>query len=144
MLRVRLKRSRLVAAALTLVHLAAAGTLVPLELAIPLKLFIVGVIAASLARGLARHALLRTGDAITEIELRDGDRAAVRTRPGVWRDARVLETTCVTARLTVINLKVEGRRLAQHVVIAPDAIDTEDFRRLRVLLRWGYRRAPAA
>jgi len=33
-------------------------------------------------------------------------------------------------------LKPAGSRLAKHLVILPDAIDAEDFRRLRVWLKW--------
>jgi hypothetical protein len=41
-----------------------------------------------------------------------------------------------------LNLNANGERLARHVVILPDAINSEDFRKLRVLLRWKYKPGP--
>jgi toxin CptA len=39
--------------------------------------------------------------------------------------------------LTVLNLKLPGKRLVRHVILLPDALDENEFRRLRVWLRWG-------
>jgi hypothetical protein len=35
-----------------------------------------------------------------------------------------------------LNLRVEGSRFAQHVLLVRDNLDPEDFRKIRVLLRW--------
>lgn len=48
----------------------------------------------------------------------------------------------VTPYLTVINCKSQDAKLlarlfAQHLVILPDMLDAEDYRQLRVWLRWG-------
>jgi hypothetical protein len=60
----------------------------------------------------------------------------VQTNDGVWRGGRVLGTSYVSPRLTVINLRQAEHKLAQHVIIVPHNIDREDFRKLRVILRW--------
>jgi hypothetical protein len=43
--------------------------------------------------------------------------------------------------LTVINLREAEHKLAQHVIIVPHNIDPEDFRKLRVILRWSRPRS---
>jgi toxin CptA len=43
----------------------------------------------------------------------------------------------VTPYLTVLNLKPEGARFAHALVILPDSLEAESFRRLRVRLKWG-------
>lgn len=45
-------------------------------------------------------------------------------------------STFITPYLTILNVRVKPRRGVRSVVIFPDSIDAEDFRRLRVLLRW--------
>ena len=41
--------------------------------------------------------------------------------------------------LVVLNLKLPNKFLGSSVVILPDSIDGEEFRRLRVLLRWKWK-----
>lgn len=138
MLRVQLRPSRRLALVLVTAHVCAAGTLIPLD--VPLWSKVAGAIAvvASLVVSLRRHALLRSSGSVTAVELRGGDRAAVHLRTGACLDARILPTTYVSARLTVLNLRLPAHMLATHVVILADSADAESFRRLRVLLRWDY------
>ena len=139
MLRVALKPSCQLAAVLTAAHVAAAVALVPLYLPLWAKLSVTLLIAASLAYTVRRHALLVSRAALTGIELREMDRAAIRTRADTWEEARILGTTYVSPVLTVVNLRVTGRIFPRHLLIVPDNVDADAFRRLRVLLRWGYR-----
>ena len=139
MLRVALRPSRALATILVAAHLAAAGAVVPLELPIGAKLALGALAATSLVHALRRYAFLKGRTAARALELRSADEASLQTGDGTWHDARILTTTYVSARLGVVNLKVRGALLPRHVVILPDALDAEDFRRLRVRLRWGYR-----
>ena len=139
MLRVRLKPSPLLAAAFTAAHLAAALTLIPLDLPLWAKLLITLPIAASLVHALRHTAFLRSPTSPIALELKGADGAAIQTRNGDWHGARILGTTYVSPLLTVLNLRLQGRRTARHVVIVPDGIGAEDFRKLRVRLRWDYR-----
>lgn len=50
---------------------------------------------------------------------------------------RILRDSVVTPFLTVLNVLPEGAWLARGVVILPDRMETESFRRLRVWLRQG-------
>jgi toxin CptA len=143
MLRLTLKPSRLLAIALTVVHICAAATLVPLDLPAWAKAGLALAVAASLAQAVLRHALLKGRGCLIAIELREDDRAAVQTRDGTWHDTRVLGTTYVSPLLSVINLRLDGRRFARHMLVVPDNADAEYFRQLRVWLRWGYRNLPS-
>lgn len=49
-------------------------------------------------------------------------------------EASLRGTATVHPWLTVVHLEIGGRRRA--IVVLPDSMQTEDFRRLRVWLRW--------
>jgi toxin CptA len=139
MVRVALTSSLYLTIVLTTAHVACAALLIPLDLSLWVKISIGVVLAVSLTHSLLHHALRRSPSSLIALELRDEDRAAVQTRDGEWHEARVLPTTYVSPVLTVINLRIPPRILAQHAVIVPDAVVAEDFRALRVALRWRYR-----
>ena len=63
-------------------------------------------------------------------------RCEFQARTGAWHEAALLGSSFVAPYLTVLNLKPAGGRLVKHLVILPDAVNTEDFRRLRVWLKW--------
>jgi toxin CptA len=140
MLRVQFKPSRYIAAVLTAAHAVAAATMLPLDLPIAGKLALVVLVVASLAHAILQHALLWSRRALTALELRDKGEVAVQTRDGEWHDARILGTSYVSPTLSAINLRVADARLARHILIVPDNCDPEQFRRLRVYLRWGYKK----
>lgn len=91
--------------------------------------------------GSAWHTLRRDGLRTLRLSLvglrLDADcRCEFQTRAGAWHEAALLGSSFVAPYLTVLNLKPAGRRFAQHLVILPDAVNVEDFRRLRVWLKW--------
>ena len=141
MVRVTLKSSLFLSSVLTTAHVACAGLLIPLHMPFWAKLTLLGLIAVSLAHSLLHHALRRSPSSLIALELREDDRAAVQTRDGEWHHARILPTTYVSPVLTVINLRIPPAILARHAVIVPGSVVAEDFRELRVSLRWRYRSA---
>ncbi|HWU83009.1 MAG TPA: protein YgfX [Methylophilaceae bacterium] len=50
----------------------------------------------------------------------------------------ILPTSFVAPYLTILHYRRAGRWSSRAVVIVPDAVDAEAYRRLRVWLRWGY------
>lgn len=58
---------------------------------------------------------------------RDGSEMCCELREGV-----------VTAYMVVLILQSEKQRLPIYVVVWPDSLEAESFRRLRVLLKWRY------
>jgi hypothetical protein len=59
---------------------------------------------------------IHTGEAWTPVEI---------TLPRTWLPA-----------LTLLNFRANGDRRTRHLLILPDSLAEEDFRRLRVWLRW--------
>ncbi len=139
MMRIALKPSYLLATTMSAAHAAAALILLPLDVTTWIKLVALALIAASLTHALLQYAFLRTGASLVAVELRENDTANVLMRNGNWHQARILPTTYVSAVLTVVNVRVPPRIFACHMVIAPDSLGAEDFRCLRVWLRWKYR-----
>jgi toxin CptA len=123
----------MLAAAIVLAHLAAAAAaLVTLP----------GPAAAVVAAGIAlsavvqlRAALQRSPEAVTGLELTADGGVAVAGPTGEWTGAQLRTAAVPAAWLAVVTLRDgEGRR--RPVVVLPDALDPEAFRRLRVWLRW--------
>lgn len=63
-------------------------------------------------------------------------RCEFQTRSGAFHEADLLGSSFVAPYLAVLNLKPAEGRLVKHLVILSDAVDAEDFRRLRVWLKW--------
>lgn len=135
-IRVELKPSRGFALLLATAHAAALVLLVLIP--VPTLICVIGALAilASAYRSISRQALRRGSHAVNALEFSDRETVRIRTGNGVWHAASVLGSSTVGAGLTVLNLRVDGRT-TQHVVITADGIDREDFRRLRIWLRWG-------
>ena len=137
MLKISIKPSRRLALLLCLAHVAAAGAVLAIDLPIWLKILLVLLICASCAAYSYSTALLRSGGAVVGLEIGDDDALSFQTRRGEWREGTLLGSSFVSPYLTILNIGTAGRFFARHVVIMPDGIDAEDFRRLRVRLRWG-------
>jgi membrane-bound toxin of toxin-antitoxin system len=128
--------SRILVAALGPAHLGALS--VTLVVVVPAwgKLLIAVALVASGASSICRSALQRDGSAIVELEVEEGSRVSCCTRDAQWREGQVLPSSFVSSWLTVLNLRLAGATRARHLVILPDNVEKEAFRRLRFLLRW--------
>lgn len=96
--------------------------------------------------GSAWHTLRRDGfrtlrHSLIALRLDADGRCEFQTRTGAWCEAVLLGSSFVAPHLTVLNLKPADGRMVKHLVILPDAVDTEDFRRLRVWLKWRCKKA---
>lgn len=133
---IRLQRSRWLLAVLAIAHL---GALI-ITLSIPLNPWLcIGTaisILASLAHCYWHHFLRRSHHAVLGLSVtRDG--LKVETRSHDWIPAKILGNSFVSPWLTVLNLKLPSRRLTTHVVLLPDMLGPDEFRRLRTWLKWG-------
>ena len=107
---------------------------------VPLPLWLGALLTAFLA-GSAWHTLRRDGwrtlqRSLVGVRLDADCGCEFQLRAGPWHEAGLLGSSFVSPYLTVLNLRPAGGRFAQHLVILPDAVDAEDFRRLRVWLKW--------
>jgi toxin CptA len=134
---ISLRPSRRLTLALVLAYLSAASAVAATDLPLWLTIPVGSALLAYGAVTAARTALLRAADAIVAVQAGRPDRLPFQTRDGAWHEGRLLGTSYVAPYLTVLNLSEPGTRRPRHVLILPDGIDAEDFRRLRVWLRWG-------
>ena len=91
--------------------------------------------------GSAWHTLRRDGfralqHSLIALRIDEDCRCEFQNRTGEWHDAALLGSSFVSSYLTVLNLKPANGRLVKHLVVLPDAVSAEDFRRLRVWLKW--------
>ena len=139
-LRVELKPSRRLAALLGIAHGAALLLLTTLSL----PLWVIGLIAFlllwSAVQTISRHARLHGANAVTALELADREQLQLRTVDGVWHRGRLLGSSTISAWIVLLNIRLD-RGSTLHVAIPGDGISEDDFRHLRVWLRWGPRPA---
>jgi hypothetical protein len=84
-----------------------------------------------------RSVALRRGTrAVTALTLAHDRLLIVRTGDGALVAGHVRAATYVGALLTSVVWRADGARLSQAVLVLPDMLPPEDFRRLRVLLRY--------
>lgn len=134
---IELKPSLRLALLLGGVHLCMLALVATLPLAPWIRWCGTAVLLLSAVVTVFGHALRRSGQSVTALAFIDRTQLHVRTANGVWHQGRVLGTSTVGAALTVLNLQLDHRWRAVHVVIPADSLGTDDFRRLRVWLRWG-------
>jgi len=134
-----LRPSRWLALMLLVAHLAALLLLALLPVAAWLQSGGAVLLLCSGFRTITHHALRRSRSSAQALEFVDRAQLRVRSRDGQWHSGCVLGTSTAGAALVVLNIRVEGQRWPVHVVIPGDSLDSEDFRRLRVWLRWGPR-----
>ena len=123
-------------AILVLAHGAAIAMVVLAGMPPWLELIAIAALVASLVFDVRQTALLRAPDAVIALEITPDDKFSIRTRRGGWIECEVLGSTYVISFLTILNLKGIDSGRNKRAVILPDSLDAEDFRKLRVWLRW--------
>jgi hypothetical protein len=135
-LRIDLHPSRALACALALAHAAAAAAAMA-ALAQWYGCVLVAVaLLANACWTLRCHALLRAPRAVVALDFRGECECSITRRAGSRLACRVQGSSYVSTRLVVLHLEESGRRRPYYVVLAPDSIAPDCFRRLRVRLRW--------
>jgi toxin CptA len=128
--------SVLIAVAVSVVHVAAAGVLWLVPIPVLGKAVFTLTIAVSLVYFMARDAALHAQHSIVALEVREGGGIACRTRRGEWLECQLLGSSYVSPQMTVVNLRPRGWLRYRRVILVPDNVDARDFRRLRVWLKW--------
>lgn len=151
LLAIRLKPSIRLAGMLSFAHLAAIVLLLPLELSIWAKFAGSALLVVSLVFYVRRYALLRSPDSISGLELTNEMVCTVETKGGDRTACALLGSSFVAPYLTVLELmplrlsrdeqapRSWRSYFSRSVVILPDGIDPEEFRQLRVSLRWKWK-----
>ena len=118
------------------VALGACVVLVYLPLDYRLKLAMVAVTIIAGIYHTLQDALLMTPRSIIRLTLNSKGKFHLVCRNGVETAVSILPSSLVMPYLTVLNLDSGKRFSGRSLVITPDRVDKEDFRRLRVWLRW--------
>jgi len=135
--RVVLRPSRIATCALV----ALAGFAIVLLVIMPAPAWI-DALAALVLSGWAAHRIRQHGlrcaaSSIVELKLHEDRTIVVHRKDGRLRAGRVLDTSHIHPAFTSIVWRPDGARLARSIPIVADMLDRDEFRRLRVLLRYG-------
>jgi len=85
--------------------------------------------------GCLAEVLHRSSRAAVSLELREDGRASWRDRNGGWHEGRLASGHFVSAAFVVLGFDQTGRS-RKWLVLMGDSASPEDFRRVRVWLRW--------
>ncbi|NNM82382.1 MAG: hypothetical protein HKL98_07280 [Burkholderiales bacterium] len=124
-MKVEIRPSLLLAFILFLAHFSA----ILLVLYLSLPLLIVPFLVIGMIHSILHHALLALGDSVVSVDLGEED-CTFFTGSGEAIRAKLDGSTFVSPWLAGLNQK---RRVA---LILPDSLGSEEFRRMRVWLRW--------
>lgn len=124
------------AAILAAGHGGVAVLVLLLDIPLAWRAAILAVLAASLVYELRATALRFSANALITLRIAPDNVFSAQTRSGEWRDYEVLGSTYVTSAMTVLILRAAGARRVRSVVLLPDSMAADDFRRLRTWLRW--------
>lgn len=135
-LRLEPRRSRQLALALLLVHGAAMGAVMNLTLPAWAMVGLVGGVIVSLYHAFNTHVLGRSATAICSLYWAADGQWTLVTCAGESLEGRLLSGSYVHPRLVLLGFALArgGRRM---VVLLPDSLDRQTFRRLLVRLRTG-------
>ncbi len=136
MLKISLRPSWILAAILAVAHGTAIAMIALISLPLWLQLIAIAALVLSLMFNARQYALLRSPNAVVAIDIASDDAFSVQIRSGDRIECEVLGSTYVTAFLAVLNLREKDSGAVRRAVILSDSVDKEDFRKLRVWLRW--------
>ncbi len=131
---------------LTLI-ISAAGLAAVLILSLPalvwqIKLMSGIVMLGAVVYSICQYGLLLLPWSCLALNINSNNQVQLTYRNGKVLPVDICRDSVVTPYLTVVNCKMHdasllSRLFAPHLVIMPDMLDTEDYRQLRVWLRWG-------
>jgi hypothetical protein len=89
-------------------------------------------------------AKLSLGHSCVAFRLEDRDEIVLVLRNGTHHPGMILPCSLVTPYLVILILGLNERVGTRSVLIFPDTMSVESFRKLRVVLRWGDTENPLA
>lgn len=135
---VHLEPSRQLACMLIIAHCAVIPLVWFLSVALSFKCAAMLMVVISLYYYLEQDALLNFPRSVVLLTLTDGKNCMFKMRNGSEEESVVLGISYVSAYLTVLILHPMHHWSLRSVIIVPDNVDAEEFRRLRILLRWKW------
>lgn len=136
MLRLHFNPSRQLAIFLVVGHVIAALCLLLVPLTFWLKLLLLSALLLSMLFTLLQQALRTWPFSIVALEFESDGAVFLKYCNGQVLAVQVLASSFVTPYLTIILLKTHQAWFARSVVLMPDMLPPDLFRRLRVWLKW--------
>jgi len=136
-LEVALAPSRLAAAGLALMALATLAVVAVTPGPAALRILAATWVACAGLEALHTIALHRGERGVRSMRLGRAGEIEIRAGTGGQRSGVVRDRSFVAPWLTIIRWRPRGAWIDRTLLILPDMLPREDFRRLRVLLRWG-------
>jgi toxin CptA len=128
--------SRLLALCILLGHAVAIGALIFVPIPKLALYFLAIVLILSATYYWLRDAQLILSSSWTSLRLED-ECIVLFNRNGDEFIGELLGSSVITPQLVVLNIALPNYLLKQNVVLMPDSMDKESFRKLRVEVKWG-------
>ena len=129
-LTIPLRVSRYLVSTLAVMHLLAIGAILPLMLAWPLRLLMIGLVLASLLYYLDRQ----FRQPVVGLHLGAQGEIEVTTKVGARETATILPQTAVLSKVIVLRLRKHDQLLT--LPLLADATGNSAFRQLSLWLKW--------
>lgn len=142
-LRVFPRPSRVATVAITALAIVAFGVVLTLPTPATGDVFAAVVLAGWAHHQIRLHGTRTARHAVVEILLSSDAVIVVRRRDGKLIAGHVRSATFVHPSFTSIVWRPDGARWSRTIPLVADMLDIDDFRRLRVLLRYGRREVTA-
>jgi len=140
--RVQLGHSKRACIGIAVAALATGALVVLLELPMLPTLAMVAVLLGWAGNAIRVIGLRRGPRAIVELTLTGDRMIVVRLGGGRLLAGHVRDATYVGSRITTVVWRPDRRMFSRSLLVLPDMLPADDFRRLRILLRYG--RVPAS
>ncbi len=128
--------SRRMKAWVVLVATAALAASLAAPLPAPEQAAAVTALLCVAVRAARRHAWQVGPGVISRFVVDLSGRIEVESANGTRFTGGLREGSFVAPWLTIVRWRPDGSRFSRTILVAPDAVDPDAFRRLRVLLRW--------
>ena len=97
------------------------------------------MLAAATSHAILQHGLRRLKHSVVALQLMPDNSVSIDLKDGRRQAVRVMPSTVVTPLLSVVHCRLQEAAWyspTRYVLIPADAVDAEEYRRLRVYLRW--------
>ncbi len=129
-------RSRIALAWIAAIAIAAVAAVLAADLPAAWRAALSATLVALAVRAARRDGFRSAGPAVRRLAVDPEGRVEAWRADGLRLAGRLAPGSFVAPWLVVVRWRPEGARLARTILVAPDAVAAEPFRRLRVLLRW--------
>jgi toxin CptA len=136
MLRIVLSPSFHLAAILVVAHALGVAALWSSDVSLPIKALVSLLVVASLVFHVRRDAMLRARNSVTGVLLKDDGSVEVTFADGTTAVGMRMRGSFVHPWFTSIVWRPDGARLSRIIAVWADSLPRDQFRELRVWLRW--------